>query len=93
MANARQRFKQFHGRQVRVEKNVNFHVPKTLVYLGKAIAIEYECNKWNGGGDGTKAVYRHEFETPCVVCMDERGKKQLYVLGNRLKVTDAGIEN
>lgn len=74
-------------------KDVNFHVPKQLVFLGKAIAIEYECDKWNGGGDGTKAVYRHTFETPAVVAMDERGKKQIYIIGDRLKVTDAGIEN
>jgi len=91
--NARKRLNQFHGRNVRWKKNINFHVPRTLVYLGKAIAVEYECDKWNGGGDGTKAVYRHEFETPCVVAMDETGKKQLYIIGNKLKVTDAGVEN
>ena len=93
MTNARDRYEQFHGRSVRQERDFSFRQPKTLVVLGKAIAIEYECDKWNGGGDGTVAVYRHEFETQCLVCMDETGRKQLYVVGNKLKVTDEGIEN
>ena len=93
MSTAKKKLQSFHGRDVRWMKDIDFHVPKTLVYLGKAIAVEYECDKWNGGGDGTKAIYRHEIETPAVVCMDETGKKQLYIIGNRLKVTEAGIEN
>lgn len=91
--NARDRYEQFHGHPSAKTGEADFHVPKNLVYLGKAIAIEYECDKLNGGGDGTKAVYRHEFETSCIVCMDETAKRQLYILGNSLKVTDAGIEN
>jgi hypothetical protein len=83
----------FHGKRTRKERDVDFHVPKGLVVLGKAIAIEYECDKLNGGGDGTKAVYRHEFETPSLVCMDERMKKQLYIIGPNLIVTEDGIEN
>lgn len=71
----------------------DFRPPKELIILGKAMAVEYECSKYNGGGDGKKAVYRHEFETPCYVCMDRSGKRQLYIVGNRLKVTEAGIEN
>lgn len=87
------RYFDFHGHGVRTRRKAEFHVPKSLVILGKAIAIEYECDKLHGGGDGKKAVYRHEFETPCLVCMDETGKKQLYVVGKRLKVTEAGVEN
>lgn len=83
----------FHGKRTKKERDVNFHVPKGLIVLGKAVAIEYECDKLNGGGDGKKAVYRHEFETPVLVCMDETMKKQLYVIGPKLIVTDAGIEN
>ncbi len=87
------RYFQFHGKDTKKEKRVFFHNPKSLIVLGRAIAIEYECDKWHGGGDGTKAVYRHEFETPAVVCMDETGKRQVYVVGKALKVTEAGIEN
>jgi hypothetical protein len=70
---------------------VDFHVPKKLLVLGRAVAVEYECDKLHGGGDGKRAVYRHKFETPAVVCMDERGKKQLYIIGSRIVVDDAGI--
>ena len=64
----------------------------TLVFLGKAIAIEYQCSKRNGGGDGRSAIYRHEFETPAIVCMDEKGKRQLYIIGNSITVDDEGIK-
>lgn len=87
------KYRQFHGRRSRRKRSWDFHPPKGLVILGKAIAVEYECDKYNGGGDGTRAVYRHKFETPCFVCMDETGRRQLYIVGNRLKVTEAGIEN
>lgn len=87
------RYRQFHGKDPKRRGKVNFRVPGQLIYLGKAVAIEYESNKLNGGGDGTKAVYRHEFETPAIVCMDQTARKQLYIIGNSLKVTDAGIEN
>lgn len=86
------RYEEFHGRRVSNVDDVNFHIPRKLVLLGKAVAIEYECDKYNGGGDGKKAVYRHEFETPSMVCMDETGRKQLYIVGRELKVTERGIE-
>jgi hypothetical protein len=86
-------YQTFHGKLTRRKRSVDFHVPKGLVVLGKAVAIEYRCSKWNGGGDGTEAVYRHEFETPAYVCADERMRNQIYIIGNRVKVTDAGIEN
>jgi len=85
-------FYQFHGKQSKGAKAVNMHYPKTLIILGKAYAVEYLSNKWHGGGDGTTAIYRHKFETPAIVCMDERARGQLYILGNGVKVTDAGIE-
>lgn len=90
---ASNRYIQFHGHGVRKRMSANFHYPESLVILGRAVAIEYECDKLNGGGDGTTAVYRHEFETPAIVCMDEKGAKQLYIVGEEIIVTDAGIEN
>lgn len=84
-------FQMFHGRRPRRVSKVNFHVPRSLTFLGKAISIEYECDKLNGGGDGTKAIYRHEFETPVIVCMDERAMGQLYIIGPQIRVTDRGI--
>lgn len=93
IALARKAYKSFHGRRVRKVTEVNYTEPKELIRLGEAVAIEYACDKYNGGGDGTYAVYRHEFETPVTLFMDTTKKRQLYIIGNRLKVTDAGIEN
>lgn len=86
------RYFQFHGKSARRERQADFHVPRDLIVLGKAVAIEYECDKVHGGGDGKKAVYRHVFETPAVVCMDETGKRQIYIVGNKVRITEAGIE-
>lgn len=93
MATPRQRYEEFHGRRLKRIRRRTIHYPEKLIVLGKAVAIEYECSKYNGGGDGTKATYRHVFETPSLVCMDERGKKQLYIIGSKIRVTEAGIEN
>ena len=89
----RKAYEEFHGHPVRWKKNIEFHPPEGLVVLGKAVAVEYETDKLHGGGDGRTAVYRHTFETPCFLCMDERQRKQLYIIGNRIKVTEAGVEN
>ncbi len=86
-------YDQFHGHSPRSEKEWDFHVPEGFVILGKAVAIEYRTDKLNGGGDGKMATYRHEFDTPCLLLMDERKKKQLYIVGRKLIVTDRGIEN
>lgn len=87
------RYQEFHGRHPRGFSRRVFHVPQHLVKLGAAFAIEYVTDKYNGGGDGKRAIYRHRFETPVTLFMDERGSKQLYIMGSRLKITDAGIEN
>lgn len=86
-------YREFHGKAPRRSRRVNFHVPKRLTVLGKAIAVEYQCSKLHGGGDGKTAIYRHEFETPMYLCMDEQKGKQLYIVGPNLIVTEAGIEN
>jgi hypothetical protein len=89
----RRRYEEFHGRKLKKVRERAFHYPRNLIILGKAVAVEYECSKYNGGGDGKRATYRHEFETPAYVCMDERGKKQIYIIGRNIRVTEAGIEN
>lgn len=87
------KYREFHGRDVRYNEDFSFHIPENFIILGRAVAIEYRTDKLNGGGDGKSAVYRHKFETPAVVCQDETGKRQLYILGEKIKVTSAGIEN
>jgi len=86
-------YEKFWGRHPRYTSRVKWNPPKQLIYLGKAVSIIYENNKFNGGGDGKVAHYKHDFETPCFLYMDQTAKRQLYIIGNRLKVTEAGIEN
>jgi hypothetical protein len=57
---------------------------------GRAVAIEYESDKLNGGGDGTKATYRHEFAPGDMLATDQDGRT-LYVIGPRLRVNSRGI--
>jgi len=84
-------YKQFHGRNPIKTERVFVRYPKTLVKLGRAYAVEYVCNKYNGGGDGRQAIYRHKFGPGAILCRDEKDG-QLYILGKNIRVTDAGIE-
>lgn len=86
-------FKNFHGREPTNQEIGGFYDPASLVPLGQAIAVIYRSRKRNGGGDGNRANYIHEFETPAALFCDERGRRQLYIIGPQLVVTDAGIEN
>lgn len=86
-------FHRFHGRPAGRPQVGGFYDPKSLIYLGRAVAIVYESDKFHGGGDGKTADYMHEFETPAALFMDERAGKQLYILGPQIKVTRHGIEN
>ena len=86
-------FRRFHGRPAARVQVGGFYDPKSLIYLGQAVAIVYKSDKLHGGGDGKMADYMHEFETPAALFMDERAGKQLYILGPQIKVTTHGIEN
>jgi hypothetical protein len=83
----------FHGHGPRSVTRYDMHQPRQLIILGRATAIEYESDKVHGGGDGKKNVFRHKFAPGTILAMDERAKGQLYIIGKRLKVTSAGIEN
>jgi len=90
---AAKQYEKFHGKPVPRNRQWNFHTPKTLVILGEAVSVEYRCDKLNGGGDGKKAVYRHEFDSGAYICMDEKSRTQLYIIGKKIIVTAAGIEH
>jgi hypothetical protein len=83
----------FHGHRARFKAKVSFTPPKGFVLLGQAVAVEYRTDKLNGGGDGKMAVYRHKFDKGAILLMDQSKKRQLYIMGDRIKVTDAGIEH
>lgn len=89
-------FKDFHGRepQRRIELSVETMkgFPKKLVFLAEAHSIVYRSDKLNGGGDGTRALYEHKFSKGTLLCTDAK-MKQLYVVGQKLKITSRGIEN
>jgi hypothetical protein len=83
-------FEAFHGHLASMVKKISFNQPEGLVLLGEAIAVEYRCAKFNGGGDGKLATYRHECGRGNLLCTDEEGK-QLYILGSKQKITHRGI--
>ncbi len=83
----------FHGRKTPTTRLLDFHTPKSLVFLGQAVEIVYLSNKKNGGGDGKPCEFIHKFETPVDLYMDETGQKQLYLIGKRLHVNSDGIQN
>lgn len=80
----------FQGEAPDSAREVRKPAPLVLVMLGRAVAIEYESDKLNGGGDGTKATYRHEFAPGDVLATDQDGRT-LYVIGPRLRVNSRGI--
>jgi hypothetical protein len=88
-----EKYEAFHGRTVRSIRTETFHVPDTLIFLGSVHAIEYVSNKFNGGGDGRKAIYRHKFSKGAKLYMDERGAFQLYIKGSKIRVNNTGIRN
>ena len=92
MSRLSRNLRMFHGRPVRRSRTVTLNDVKGLIELGRIVAVEYECDKWNGGGDGTTAVYRHEFDRPVVLAADQTMRRQLYILGSSIRVTDAGVE-
>lgn len=83
----------FHGKAVKAIKKIVFSQPSTLVYLGRAMSIVYLSDKKHGGGDGKPCEFEHEFETAVHLYMDEKGKRQLYLIGEKLFVNEDGIQN
>lgn len=83
-------YERFHGRSPEKIDKVHFHDPQQLVRLGRAISIVYLSDKLNGGGDGTPTEFIHEHHKDTYLYTDEKGK-QLYLIGPKLKVDEAGI--
>lgn len=91
MTKAEKAYKQFHGQNANQTFETVFTQPRKLVFLGDAVSIIYRSDKKNGGGNGTPRLFKHDFKPGAMLAMDEN-KRQLYILGNSLKVTSAGIE-
>jgi hypothetical protein len=90
---AQKAYRRFHGKPPDKTIETIFTVPDKLVYLGEAVSIIYKSDKKHGGGNGTPRLFKHDFKSGVFLAMDKSAKRQLYIIGNRLKVTQAGIEN
>lgn len=92
---AKRTHKLFHGKPATVATPIAFEDPQELVILGRAVAIEYECDKINGAPKsvaGRKATYRHVLDKDDILATDQTRKK-LYIIGPKLRVTARGIVN
>jgi hypothetical protein len=89
MNKAEQLFEDFTGREYDSEFTISLKQLKELTFLGVAIALEYSIKK-DREGDRHPEIYRHEFETPCILLTNG---KDLIVYGEKLKVIDRGIIN
>ena len=92
MTKAEKAYRKFHGQGVSETFETSFTIPRRLIHLGDAVAIIYRSDKKNGGGNGMPRLFKHDFKKGVILAMDETAKRQLYIIGNTLKVTSAGIE-
>lgn len=83
MSRAAERFRRFRGRAP--EGADEIEIPngiRDLVYLGRAVAVEYESDKENDPRtDGEAALYRHEFSEDVHLVTDRDGEC-LLILGD-----------
>jgi hypothetical protein len=87
---AAKRFKRFQGRAPNRVTAIELPYPKALVYLGRAIAIEYESDKVLKAGDRRQPrqrVYRHELGPGVKIYADPKGRT-VFMRGGRFRVTD-----
>lgn len=83
----------FHGKPATKATRVSFVDPTEFVVLGRAVAIEYECDKVNGAPThvaGKKATYRHKLGKGALLVTDQT-KRTLYIIGPKTRVTARGI--
>lgn len=92
---ALKRFQGFHGRAPSKIRSVELPLPNDLrklelVYLGRAIAIEYESDKVMHKADRRlpkSRTYRHEFGAGVEVYCDASGRVGI-IRGGKFRVTD-----
>jgi hypothetical protein len=89
---AEKAYSRFHGKKPDKAIQTSFTIPDKLVYLGDAVSIIYRSDKRSGGGNGTPRLFKHDFKHGVFLAMDKSAKRQLYIIGDKVKVTSAGIE-
>lgn len=80
-------YRRFHKKEPDKITEIDFPTPKTLVCLGRAVAVEYESKKKFVGQKRKTNVFRHEIGKGVMIYTDETGK-WLFVSGGRFHVTD-----
>lgn len=90
---AQDKYFEFHGHEYEFVEERDIEISPTLVRLGRVHSIVYESDKFNGGGDGKKALYEHKFKRGAHLCTNEKGEKILIIVGDKIRVTDRGIVN
>jgi hypothetical protein len=83
---ALERFRKFHGRPADRVTTVDFKCPKSLVFVGEGVAVEYRSDK-EYRGPRRKRVFRHRFGKGVRVYTDPTGR-WLFIAGGKFRVTD-----
>ncbi len=79
-------YQKFHGRGSSRKTMVDFSPPKSLVSLGRAVAVEYESSKRLYGTHKPR-LYRHKFGSGVQILAHPNGK-WLLVYGGRFRISD-----
>ena len=88
-------YETFHGKKAKTRKTVTIPDIKELVYLGRAVAVEYECTKKNGvksSRSGKRNVFRHEMPKGNILSTDSTGRI-LIIRGPKLSIKESGINH
>ncbi len=79
-------FKKFHGRAPDKINHVDFSPPKSLIYLGKVKAVEYESDKKLHGTHKPR-LFRHKCGSGVSLLAHPNGKWVL-IHGGKFRVSD-----
>lgn len=82
-------YKDFHGEKSLYVEEITLGCMEVIIDLGKAVAIEYECQKKHLG-DSKKEIYRHTFKKGVRVYWNG---ESLIITGGDLTVNERGIIN
>ena len=90
---AKKTYSDFQGKKSKSVKRVADYRPETLVILGRAVKITYECSKKNGVDPrfaGKKNLFVHELDRDALLYYDPKGRV-LLIRSDKLTVKKSGI--
>lgn len=86
MPSARKKYARFHGKNPDKVTEIDFTMPKTLVFLAAGVAIEYTSDK-KLNGTHKKRLYRHKFGKGVKIYLHPN-ERWLLISGGKFKVTN-----